>query len=107
MTTRRKFTEMVAELIIESRRRGYEPFIDYVLRSAEEQNRLYREGKSKCDGYNKKSRHQNAKAVDIYFFDSKAGKVLWESPIYAEMHEYWEELGGDPMIKWDQGHFQV
>jgi peptidoglycan L-alanyl-D-glutamate endopeptidase CwlK len=34
-------------------------------RTAEEQNRLFKKGVSKKDGYNKKSKHQGGKAVDI------------------------------------------
>lgn len=35
------------------------------LRTAEEQNKLFNEGASKCDGYNKKSFHQSGMAIDF------------------------------------------
>ena len=45
-------------------------------RSAEEQNGLFKAGKSKCDGYTKKSNHQYGKALDFYAFVD--GKASWE-----------------------------
>lgn len=43
------------------------------LRTAEEQNILYQNGKSKLDGYYKKSRHQSGDAIDILpYLDGKA-----------------------------------
>jgi hypothetical protein len=35
------------------------------LRTKEEQQRLFKEGKSKCDGINNISKHQEGKAIDI------------------------------------------
>jgi peptidoglycan L-alanyl-D-glutamate endopeptidase CwlK len=45
-------------------------------RSIEEQYSLYLDGKSKCDGYKKKSYHQTGKAVDFYAFIN--GKASWD-----------------------------
>jgi peptidoglycan L-alanyl-D-glutamate endopeptidase CwlK len=45
-------------------------------RTADEQNDLYRKGKSKCDGYNKKSYHQSGNAFDIYAYVD--GKASWK-----------------------------
>lgn len=45
------------------------------LRTAEEQNKLYCDGKSKCDGYSKKSNHQSGDAIDFYAFVD--GKASW------------------------------
>ena len=43
------------------------------LRTAEEQNELYKKGRSKLDGYKKESYHQTGKAFDIYaYVDNKA-----------------------------------
>ena len=38
------------------------------LRTADEQNVLYNKGLSKCDGFIKKSNHQDGLAVDIYAY---------------------------------------
>jgi len=35
------------------------------LRTADEQNKLFENGFSKCDGYEKKSYHQSGRAVDV------------------------------------------
>ena len=35
------------------------------VRTADEQNKLFENGFSKCDGYDKKSYHQSGKAVDV------------------------------------------
>lgn len=46
-------------------------------RTAERQNELYLEGKSKADGYNKLSCHQSGKALDFYAFVD--GKASWDT----------------------------
>lgn len=52
------------------------------VRTAERQNQLCKNGKSKCDGYEKLSNHQVApgdtygKALDVYAF--VGGKASWE-----------------------------
>jgi peptidoglycan L-alanyl-D-glutamate endopeptidase CwlK len=45
------------------------------LRSDEEQNRLFHAGKSKLDGYEKKSKHQSGNAIDVYAFVD--GRASW------------------------------
>ena len=45
-------------------------------RTADEQNDLYKKGKSKCDGYNKISYHQSGNAFDIYAYVD--GKASWK-----------------------------
>lgn len=43
------------------------------MRTSEEQNALFNDGLSKCDGYVKKSKHQSGLAVDIFaYVDGKA-----------------------------------
>jgi peptidoglycan L-alanyl-D-glutamate endopeptidase CwlK len=46
------------------------------LRTAERQNELYCDGKSKCDGYDKESYHQTGKALDFYAFVN--GSASWQ-----------------------------
>lgn len=38
------------------------------LRTAEEQNQLFKEGYSQCDGYIKQSKHQTGDAIDLNVF---------------------------------------
>jgi peptidoglycan L-alanyl-D-glutamate endopeptidase CwlK len=46
------------------------------LRTAEEQRALFVAMKSKCDGYDKLSRHQSGKALDFYAYVD--GHASWE-----------------------------
>lgn len=46
------------------------------MRSAEEQNHLFHQGKSKCDGYRVKSNHQNGNALDVFAYVN--GQASWE-----------------------------
>ncbi|MBA7613773.1 hypothetical protein ES703_21029 [subsurface metagenome] len=103
---RREFTHMVELLLHQaSLLRPYEPIIDYCKRSAQEQNRLYKKGLSKLDGYKKKSQHQFGKAIDIYLV--RKGKISWAKWRYEVLHDYWVKIGGKPMISWDIAHFEV
>jgi hypothetical protein len=83
-----------------------QPILDYLKRSPEEQNRLFKEGKSKCDGYEKVSRHQSGKAADIYFLNEDCSGLADPIRGWEYWHNYWEKLGGRPMIIWDKGHFE-
>ena len=49
---------------------------DSGLRLPSRQNELFRDEKSKCDGYIKKSYHQTGKALDFYAFID--GKASWQ-----------------------------
>ena len=68
---------------------------DGALRSASEQNALYHAGKSKLDGYSKKSHHQTGKALDVYAFVN--GSASWDelhlSMAAAAMLQAASELG--------------
>jgi len=46
-------------------------------RSPEEQNKLFKDGRSKADGYNKKSYHQSGLALDLVPVIN--GKMTWEN----------------------------
>ena len=54
---------------------------DAGLRTAERQHELYKAGKSACDGYKKRSNHQDAKALDFYAFVD--GAASWTEPHLA------------------------
>lgn len=104
------FTVNAAKLIMWIDKQGWYPLLDYALRSAEEQKRLYDDGKSKCDGINSYSAHQYGKmtgryAVDIYIHDGD--KDIGKRELYEKAHTYWDSLGGKPMLKWDLAHFEV
>ena len=46
------------------------------LRTAEEQHQLFLDGKSKADGYDKKSYHQTGRALDFYAY--VYGRATWD-----------------------------
>jgi hypothetical protein len=99
------FTHNIAQLLVEMFAAGEQPIIDYVLRSAEEQKRLYDKGLSKCDGTNILSRHQSGRAADVYFI--RNGKMADPVAGWEHWHDRWENgYGGQPMIDWDKGHFE-
>ena len=102
--TRIEFTRNICQLITEMIEQGEYPIIDFVKRSAEEQKRLYQAGLSKCDGIINVSQHQLGKAMDIYFVED--GKLVTPKLGHQYWHNRWCDLGGDPMIEWDQGHYE-
>lgn len=108
---RREFTKLIAKLINQMNDDGYEPILDYVLRSEDEQKRLYDKGLSKCDGVIKKSAHQFGKAADIYFVWDNVpdyGFVRQESKEGAKKyHDLWVSWGGKPCILWDLTHYEA
>jgi peptidoglycan L-alanyl-D-glutamate endopeptidase CwlK len=107
------------------------------LRTAEEQNAIYKEGNSSCDGYKKKSNHQrtdeNGKCLAIDIVPYIAG-VGYDYNAYGRfgiigtlMLEAWEELQDEGLIPsdlylhwggfwtnkkkgklgWDMAHFEI
>ncbi len=113
---RREFTKLLAGLINYANAQlasvGAWVVLDYVKRSDEEQKRLFDQGKSKCDGYNVRSRHQLGKAADLYPMRMEGDRVIMVDPmkefpeIWRKIRARWEEYGGDQMIPWDPGHLE-
>jgi len=106
--TRREFTSRLAMLIIYARDCGYDPFLEDVHRSDEEQRRLFEHGLSKCDGRTNTSKHQMGRAADLYLWDAETNRITGHEgkPAYEQLHIFWENLGGKPMIEWDLHHFE-
>ena len=85
------------------------------LRTAEEQNDLFKRGVSKCDGYDKESYHQTGKAFDIYIYED--GNASWDIDKLTAVARHLEgvatEIGvdlqwGGDWISWkDYPHFQI
>jgi len=103
--TRIRFTQAIVQLLIEMIDAQESPIIDWVKRSAMEQTHLYKAGRSKCDGIIKRSAHQRACAMDIYFINDK-NEVAPPIKGFEYWHKRWAELGGKPMIEWDKNHFE-
>lgn len=53
------------------------------VRTAEQQNALFNEGLSMCDGYDKRSNHQDGNALDFYAYVD--GKASWEPEHLAQV----------------------
>lgn len=51
------------------------------IRTANQQAKLYVQGKSKCDGHIKQSRHQSGKGLDFYAFVN--GAATWDKHYLA------------------------
>lgn len=110
---REDFTVNIAKLIMWIKDQGWYCLLDFGLRSAEEQHRLFLAGASRDDGIKNISQHQRGKAEDIYIHNGDGN--INKKEYYDKAHAFWTSLGGDPMInigtaeqpKWDMGHFQV
>jgi len=99
------FNALFAHLTIFAQLRGIR-FIhckDSFQRTAERQNELFKQGKSKCDGHQKKSKHQFGLARDLYVID-EAGKIVWDKEPYEILGKFWETLRPGE-TKWG-GNFQ-
>lgn len=70
------------------------------VRTKNEQNGLYKDNLSKCDGYDIRSKHQDGKALDIYAYVD--GRASWEEEhitvVAAAMLQAANELGY--VLKW-------
>jgi peptidoglycan L-alanyl-D-glutamate endopeptidase CwlK len=86
------------------------------LRTAEDQNKLFNQKVSKCDGYAKKSYHQSGNAFDIYAYVN--GRASWETkhlkPIAEHILNVADECfniqltwGGNWVNFKDLPHFQI
>ena len=102
--TRLEFSKKIVALLHDMTLLGEHYIIDFVKRSDEEQNRLFKEGKSKCDGIKNRSKHQSGCAMDIYFIED--GKIAPPKMGFDHWHKRWEGWGGKPQISWDRGHFE-
>ncbi|MGF1706967.1 M15 family metallopeptidase [Enterovibrio baiacu] len=71
------------------------------MRTAAEQNALFKDGKSQLDGYARKSRHQSGHAIDFVVYDEN-GDVTWGWSYYLQVSYAFKqaalELG--VKIKW-------
>lgn len=106
MSRRIEHTRRISQLVNEMFSAGEQPIYDYMKRSAAEQRRLFEEGKSKCDGIKRVSKHQQGRATDIYFVSDDGLRLVDPTRGWGYWHQRWEDLGGAPMIDWDKGHFE-
>jgi peptidoglycan L-alanyl-D-glutamate endopeptidase CwlK len=105
------------------RKSSYDMTIPWMggLRTAEEQNEIFKAGNSKCDGYDKKSYHQTGMALDVIpvgvdpyanteVLNHFAKKMFeaWQEMIYqgaAKGLLYWGGHWG--ASGWDKPHWEI
>ena len=94
MNKRIEFFHRIALLVLYANLKGIRllPFRFYS--TAEEQNKLFKEKKSNCDGYKKRSRHQQWRAIDFVIIDEKGNSIWKHIPEYDALGETWESLDG-------------
>lgn len=73
----------IAEMAISITRIDFGIPTDGGIRTADRQNELFKTGKSKLDGFSKKSEHQSGKALDFYAFVN--GRASWEKEHLAQV----------------------
>lgn len=80
-------------------------------RTASRQKELYDAGKSKCDGVNHRSKHQDWLAIDICIVNEDGALVWNRSETYEKLGKQWKALGGIWGGDWeslnDIYHFQA
>ena len=108
------------EVILESIEKSPIDFgISSGLRTAEEQHVLFNKSLSKCDGYNKKSKHQSGKAIDVYAYVNKkgswnkthlaiiAGVILSTAQEFNVPIRWGGTFGSKNFNGWDYPHFEL
>ena len=86
------------------------------VRTANQQNVLFKNKKSKCDGFHKKSYHQSGKAFDIFAYVD--GKASWNEEYLTTIARHIQKValdkydvrlqwGGDFVNFVDMPHFQI
>ncbi len=80
------------------------------------QNKYFCEGKSKCDGINTLSKHQQGLAIDIMVYDENA-KATWQQKYYYQVAGIFKAMakknnisirwGGDFKSIVDMPHFEL
>ncbi len=99
---RRLFCYRLASLLVLLDAKSIPVVIFAFYRTAEEQKKCYDAGTSKCDGYLKRSRHQDWLAADIGILNADRTDILWDDPRYAEIGRLavqcglsWQPIPGD------------
>lgn len=114
--TQGRFSLALAHIIQRAVELGYVVSVRDVHRSAEEQARMVKEGKSKT----MKSAHLESRAADLVLY--KGGLAITGGEEFRPLGEFWENLGGrwggrfgledlpkevqDRQLGWDSCHFE-
>ena len=85
-------------------------------RTADEQNLLFKDGKSQLDGFKKKLYHQSGNAFDIFGY--RDGHATWDATVLERLARHIQKIaleqydvkltwGGDWISFKDMPHFQI
>ena len=106
-----KFMQKFAQLVQFAKVYGIEFIITDFNRTASRQKELYDAGKSKCDGVNSRSKHQDWLAIDICIVKENDVLVWNRTADYEKLGKQWKVLGGIWGGDWeslnDIYHFQA
>lgn len=87
-----KFSAAVPRLIDRAHELGYYVTIGHCTRCSD------------CKTGHANSLHKKRLAIDLNLF-AQDGTYLQSGEYHRELHEYWESLGGSPMIENDANHY--
>ena len=90
---RRQFSQMVALLIQYAHFLGYECAIDYVKRCDD------------CGVGHPRSLHKLGLAMDLHLYLD--GEYLTNGSPHADLHDFWDMLGGARRITNDMNHYSI
>lgn len=91
-TTKRViFLQKFAAFTAIAKAMGINFIITSFYRGTEEQNQRFDEGKSMCDGYDKRSKHQDWLAIDIAIIEN--GECVWgRTEGYNKLGKVWKDI---------------
>jgi len=108
---RRIFAIRLSNLLLLAETASIPIVIFAYYRTAEEQHKLFLEKKSKCDGYQRRSKHQDWLACDIGIVNAEGTDFLWTDERYRKLGELGESLGLTWGGRWaslnDVYHFEL
>jgi len=110
MNDRQRFARALGKLHAFAASKNIKVLQYELVRSTEEQQALFRAGKTKADGINKLSKHQLGRAADMAVMID--GRIRWDHVAeYDLLGEYWESIGGTWGGGWefaeDVYHFEM
>ncbi len=91
---RRKFTHMLALLILHAEHLGYGVAADYLKRC------------SSCPVGLDNSVHKNGLGLDLNLYN-KSNQYLSAGVHHIPLHDYWDSIGGAPRIDRDMNHYSL
>ena len=83
-----EFREKLILFLAKMGEEGIRTVVISTLRTTEEQQAAFKDGKSKCDGVKKRSKHQDGLAADVTFAYAN-GKPYWPDPNTVDGSTRW------------------